>query len=420
MSIEALFDRVNGSEELGLGEATAADVVEVVEEARAEVAELAVEIEEQSAVLEDVVDQIEELDESVEELEEVVDGVESLMNSGTYNSKAFGMLYARGQKLNQKLGGQNGDRLGAESLADRATAEMAARQGVEGFVETIKKYGQQAVEFVKHIFNVMITFFVSLFNQADGLQRRAASLKSKVDKADKVKTKINLGAWNAFFDYAKNGLSAAPVKGTTDAIDGIAALVEVAKSVDGLTVAAFNTAYDKVKSGVKAGASAFGRAEQKKAGKESVSMAQRAAIRFRAAYQEESVKELSDIPAAARALKITVSKDAAMAKKLSTGEVASKVDKAGLNKAISDVEAGVKIMRDMKVEKKFSAAERDRIVGNLQTAAKTSDEEKAKEINEQIKGVRAIYGAVAQASQATAKAMASTLRAQLDAVAAHV
>lgn len=419
-TMSALMDRVSGIEELGLGEHAESEILEAVEEARVEVAELAAEIEENSDVVEELVEVVADLDESVEELEEIVEGVESLLGSGSYNAKAFGMIYDRGQRLNEKLGGESGDRLGAESLADKATAEMAARNGLEGFVDTIKKYGQQAIEFVKHIFNAMITFFVSLFNQADGLERRANGLKTRVEKADKVKEKISLGAWNAHFDYAKNGLNGAETKGSIDAISGIGELLAVAKSVDGVTVAAFNTAYDKVKAGAKAGASAFGRAEQKKAGKEAVSIAQEAAIRYRFAYQDEAVKDLAGIAGAARALKLVISKDAALAKKLSTGETKSKVDKAALLKALTEVHADVKTLRDGKVGKAFGAAERDRIVGNLQTAAKTSDEEKAKEIAEQIKGVRAIYSAAAQVGQAGARAAAAAAKAKLDAVSAHV
>lgn len=415
-----MLDFYVGAEELEL-EGGAGDVVDAVEEVvRAEVAELAAEIEENSQAVENLVDEVQELDESVEELEETVEGLESLLGSGNYNPAAFAQLYNRGVKLANRLGADiDGSRIGAESVSDAATAELMVRQGVESFMDKVKEYGRKAIEFIKHIFNTVINFFVSLFNQADGLQRRAAQLKKRIDDGATIKKDIKLGGWNVYFDYAKNGLAEAKnSKGFEGTMDSMAKLMELGKNVSGIDLGAFKSAYASVISGIKADATKIGKSQAKKNGNTNVVIAVCAGLRIRASYQDADPKDLTEAAAAARSLKFTFGKDPE-AKKLSSGTTKAKLDKSGLLAQITLVNGGVAALRQADIAKKFSAAERDRVVGSL-NAVKAGDDDKSSEVNKQINLVRAVYAAGASMTQGMTKFMASTLRATLDAVQAHV
>lgn len=414
------LDMYVGAEELELGADAVEEITEAVEEAvRTEIAEVAVELEEQTQAVEELVEEVAVLDESVEELEETIEGLESLLGSGNFNSVAFSSIYNRGQKLAARLGSHDVARLGAESVTDVATAQLAAREGVESFMDTVKGYAKKAAEYIKHIFNTVISFFVSLFNQADRLQKRHDAIKGRVEKADKVKEKIKLGGWNAYFDYAKNGLKGTDPSEFYSVLDKLGELAELGKKVDGVTLAAFNTAYSAVAAAIKAAASKVGKANAKKAGKDTVTIGQEAALRFRGAYQEGSAKDFSEAAAMARSIKINVGKDAAVAKKLTSGETKSKLDKAGLTSALSGVKTNIDAMRANKVQKAFSAAERDRVVATLNNA-KASDDTKAKEVEGQVALVRAIYSSSASSTTTLHKLCASMIGAELDGISAHI
>jgi len=415
-----MLDFYVGAEDLNL-EGGNADVVDAVEEVvRAEVAELAAEIEENSQAVENLVDEVAELDDSVEELEETVEGLESLLGSGNYNPAAFAKLYNRGVKLANRLGADiDGERIGAESVSDAATAELMVRQGVESFMDKVKEYGRKAIEFIKHIFNTVINFFVSLFNQADGLQRRADQLKKRIDDGATIKKDIKLGGWNVYFDYAKNGLAEAKNAKAFDAtMDAMAKLIDLGKNVSGIDLGAFKSAYGSVVSSIKSDATKIGKSQAKKNGSTNVVIAVHAGLRVRASYQDSDPKDLTEAAAAARSLKLTFGKDPE-AKKLSSGSVKAKLDKSGLLSAISEVRGGVQALRASNIAKKFSAAERDRVVGSL-NAVKAADDDKASEVNKQVNLVRAVYAAGASLTQVGTKMLAGGLRAALDGVQAHI
>jgi hypothetical protein len=418
-----ILDMYAGAEELEL-EGGTSTVVDAVEEAvRTEIAEVSVAVEEQSAQIEQLVDQVNDMEEAVEEVGEVVEGLESLLGSGNFNSLAFSSMYNRGVKLANKLGGNiQGDRMGAEAISDASTAQLMARQGMESIMDTIKEYGRKAAEFIKHIFNVVISFFVGIFNKAAAIEKRAEGLKKRINDGAKIKENIKLGGWNVYFDYAKNGLSESAknskgFEGTAAAVSGLTAL---GKNVGGLSLEAFKTAYASVVSAIKADAKSVGKYNEKKNGSSNIVIGVAAGIRVQAAFHEGEIKDFAEAATAARSLKVVFGKDPE-AKKLTSGDVKAKADKAALLAALEGARTGAAILRGAKVEKAFSAAERDRVVGSLQ-AMKAVDKDAAQknDVDKQITLVKAVFASSASIAQSVTKAAASAAAATLDGVSAHL
>lgn len=415
MSLD-LLNMYKGAEELDLENQvteTAEDVAEEV--ARAEVAEATVEIQEQGEQVAQLVETVQDLEEQVEELEETVEGLESLLRSGNFNAGAFANMYNRAAKISANLGGRATARMGAESFSDAATAQVMARDGMEGFMDKVKGWGKTAIEFIKNIFNAVISFFVGIFNKVEGLQRRHDALAKRVDAAEKVKEKIKLGGWNVWIDYAKNGAAESKAAKLGDAVTKLNAYCDVAKKVENANIGAFNSAYSALVSALKSGTA--GGKEVKEGSKKKV-MQEIGGIRVLFTYEAESVDKAEDAPKAAKALKLMVGK-APEAKKLTSGEVASKADKSALKTALGEVAGAIAGLRAGKADRAFSAAERDRVIASLNTVKAANDEE-AKERKGQVAIVRAVYSSGASILKTLAQAETSAADALLSCVAAHV
>jgi len=415
-----ILDMYKGAEELGLEGAGGEAVVDAVEDVvKTEIAEVTVAIEEQSTAVEQLVAKVDDLEEAVEEATEVVEGMESLINSGNFNPLAFAQLYNRGVKLGNKLGANiQGDRMGAESITDASTAEMYARQGLESIMDSIKEYGKKAIEFIKHIFNTVINFFVSIFDKATGLERRCDQLKKRLEDSTKLKETVKLGGWNVYIDYAKGGLGTAKTAGFEATQGAIAKLTELGKNVSGISLEDFKSAYSGLISAIKTDAKAAGKYNEKKAGTHDVLIGVMNGIRIQVSYIDSDIKTMAEAAAAARSLKMVVMKDPE-AKKLTSGEVKSKSDKSALLKAISEVRGTGAFIRNTKVAKAFSAAERDRVVGSL-NAIKGGDADKSAEVNGQVNLVKAVYSSTSTMATNVTKVAINSAGAVLDCVAAHL
>lgn len=413
----SILDLYAGVEELDL-DGVADEVSEAVEEVvKTEIAEVAVAVEEQSAQIEELVEAVEELEEASEEVVEVVEGLESLLGSGNYNSTAFAYQYNRAAKLSAKLGGRSASRLGAESLGDASTAQLMAREGIEGFMETVKDWGKKAAEFIKHIFNTVINFFVSIFSSVAAIEKRADQLKKRIEDAKELKKDIKLGGWNAYFDYKKNGLTTNGMPTSPVAVED---MINVVKNPTSVTVADFSSAYATAIAAIKADGAGF-KANKKVADGEEVLIGQIAALRFKASYKAAGkFDKLSDCVEAARSIKVRVMVDSAEAKKIATGETKATIDRAGLLKEVGSVQDAAKIIRAGKVEQKFSKAERDRVVGLLNAVKPSDDKAAAGETGDQIKLVRAVFATGASVVQSGIKLITTVCKAKLDGVAAHI
>lgn len=415
-----ILDMYKGAEELGLEGAGGEAVVDAVEDVvKTEIAEVTVAIEEQSTAVEQLVAKVDDLEEAVEEATEVVEGMESLINSGNFNPLAFAQLYNRGVKLGNKLGANiQGDRMGAESITDASTAQMYARQGMESIMDSIKEYGKKAIEFIKHIFNTVINFFVSIFDKATGLERRCDQLKKRLEDSTKLKETVKLGGWNVYVDYAKGGLGSAKTAGFEATQGAIAKLTELGKNVSGISLEDFKSAYSGLIAAVKTDAKASGKYNEKKAGTHDILIGVMNGIRIQVSYIDSEIKTMAEAAAAARSLKMVVMKDPE-AKKLTSGEVKAKADKSALLKAISEVRGTGAFIRNTKVAKAFSAAERDRVVGSL-NAIKAGDADKSAEVNGQVNLVKAVYSSTSTMATNVTKVAINTAGAVLDCVAAHL
>ena len=413
----SILSRIAGFEELELNGGVAPDVVVGEDDAlRAEVAEVQVELEQQAAVIEELTDAVAEQEEAVEELAENIEGMESLIGSGQFNSTAFANLYNRASRLNTKLGGVSVDRLGAESMSDAATAQIMARNGMEGFMETIKSTAKKAGEVIRHIFDAIINFFVGLFNGAEKVSRRAEQLTTRLAAADKVKEKIKLGGWNVLYDYAKNGLNK-DLEGWTATQNALAGFANVAKSASKVTLSDFNSAYAALLSAIKSDAKKDVNATEKSEGDKKVLIGMAAGIRVHAEMKDGLPKDLKEAADYARSIKINFGTGGDKA--LTSGEVAAKADKSALGGVLTKVKSTATALRNGKVAAAFSKAVRDQVIGQL-NVMKADDKEKADEVNAQVALVKSVYSASSSATQATTKQTIRAANWACDAVAAHI
>ena len=415
----SILNRYQGFEELELnGGVLPSEAAEAGAEdsVRAEIAEVQVELEQVSQEIEELRSEVAQQDEAVEEIQEVVAGLESLINSGSFNSSAFANMYNRAAKLNVKLGGVSIERCGVESMTDAATAQVMARTGMEGFMETVKGYAKKAIEVIKHIFNTVINFFVGLVSAAEKLGRRQEQLSTRLAATDKVKEKIKLGGWNALFDYEKNGLNKDP-DGWSGTSVALANFANVGKEVTKVTLSSFNSAYAALESAIKKDAKTEVNAAEKSEGDKKVLIGMSAGVRVHVEMKDGTAKDLAE--AAKQASSIKIHFGTGDVKKLTSGESAPKADKAALGAALSKVKATVTALRSGKVADAFSKAKRDQVIGSL-NVMKADDKEKAEEVNLQVALTRAIYSAASSVTQAVNKQTIRAASWTLDAVAAHI
>jgi len=422
------LDMLLGAEELGLDESAsniASEVGDVVEATiKAEVSEATAAIEEQTGEIAQLVDKVEELEEAVEEVQECVDGLESLLSSGNFNSVSAASTYNRMVKLGEKLGCEfAAGRVGAESMSDAATANMHIRSGIEAIGETLKNWASGAVNFIKHIFNVIIGFFTSLFNKLDGLAKQEANLRTRINGGAKLKDKIKLGSWNAHIDYATSGLTGQGVKtkgaGGAGIGKGIGALVAEAAKVDGISVAGVKSAYSELVSGIKEDARAFGKYNEKKQGSKDVALSQSAGIRMVASFSDPSITTLAEAASAIRSVSVSVGK-APEAKKLTSGaEVKAKADKSGLISALDNAKAGIAAARDSKLSKQLTNTTRDQIIGKLNNLS-AGDADKKSDVASKVAVVKATYGLAAKMTSNVERTVLNGIGAILDSVSAHI
>lgn len=415
----SILNRYQGFEDLELNGPTDGSVHTdaIVEDAvRAEVAEVQVELEQQGQEIEELKAAIEEQDEAVEEVQELVEGMESLIGSGSFNSTAFSQLYNRAAKLNTVLGGASVDRMGTESLSDAATAQIMARHGMESFMDNVKSWSKKAVEAIKHIFNIVINFFVGIFSAAEKLSRRADQLSKRLEASDKVKEKVKLGGWNVLFDYDKHGLKEG-TEGWAATTAAIANFAKLGENPAGVELGQFNSAYNGLRSAVAGDAKKDVNATEKKEGDKKILIGQSAGIRVHAEMKDGMAKDLAEAAVFARSLKIHFG--TGDTKALTTGEVAAKADKAALKSLLAEAKSTASLLRTDKVSASFSKATRDKVIGSL-NVIKADDATKAKEVGEKVALVRAIYASASSYGQAVTKQVVRTANWQLDAVSAHI
>lgn len=404
------------------GDAQVAEIEVALEENRADLAEAIVEVQELGAEVEALAEELEEHEEAHEELAEEVAGLESMLGSGQYSSNGFARGYARAQRLNAKLGGRNFNTLGAESISDASSARMASVTGVEGFMDTLKGGASKAIEYIRHIFNTVINFFVGMFSTAAGLEKRAKSIKARLGRETKLKEKVKLGKWNVGLDYANKGvggLNDLVSAGFLNVLDGpLPAFMEVGKATDGIDAGKFKTAYKSLTDSLKDMAKAVGTVTDKadKSDKRMV-LGVHAGFRLMVSFEEKYDTD-AEIVSAARSVKLSFGR-AGETKDLVTGEVASKVTSVGALEAIlKGVDDYVESIRTSKVQQKFSKAERDRIIGTLNVASKTKAE--GKEGNDKAIGlVKAVFVSASALTISIEKLYAALARQRMDLVEAH-
>jgi len=406
-----------GTEELGLSEgaqATLDSVAEEVSEIRAEVAEANAEIQEQGEVLEEVAEQVTDIEEATEEVADLVEGMESMLASGNFDGKAFSALYNQAFRITDKrLGGasdKGATRMGAEDLYDASTASSLARDGMEGFMDKVKGAGAAVITFIKKIFNTVVNFFIGLFNKNKAMKRRIEGLNAELGKDGlKLKEKVKLGGWNGYIDYEAKGLNGKVV----ELAEVSAPLGAYANLLDGeITLAEFSTAYKALVSGLKSKIAGAGASKEEKG----QLVAQIAGIRVVLHTGEGEASDLKKAGALARGLSMKTVK-ADNFSKLTSGEVAPKITSAAaLKSQLNIVSNAIGKLESGKIDQKFAAAKRDKLIGYINASAGKED----KDTGDKVALVKAVAASSAALTRSATSLASNVLEAMIDGVAAHI
>jgi len=418
----SILNRITGVENmLNEPEVNSTEGEVAIEAVRAELAEVIADVNEVAGEVQGLSQELAEHEETVEELAEEVAGMESMLSGAVpYSAGGFAASFNRATRLNAKLGGDNVSRVGVESLSDASSAQLAAHTGTESFMATVKNGAAKAAEFIKAIFNHLLTFFVGLVSTASGLESRSKQLKAKVDGAEKLKEKIKLGGWNVGVDYAKNGADILDKGPWTKVLsDSLPAFIEIGKNLDGVNEAGFKSAYSTLIADIKAVVKESAGAPTEKSGaddKRNV-LASRAGFAVYLAYNDKFGDE-KEVLAAARSVKLSFGKTEG-AKEFAKGEeVAVKATKPQLVGLLNTVNTVASLLRDSKISQKFSKAERDRVVATLANKAKEGGDKSAQ--SKAIELVRALYSTGSTLTTQVNKLLTAQAKQALDLVAAHV
>lgn len=394
----------------------------VVEAVKVEVAEAVAEIEQVAQEVETLRTEVEGHEERVDELHEEVAGMESMLASGNFQPSAFAHSYNKARRLNAKLGGKDFAVIGAESISDASTARVSAVTGMEGFMATVKAGAGKAIEFIKHIFNTVINFFIGIASATTALDRRRTQLAKRLE-GNKLKDTIKLGAWNVGWDYEGGGWKAlgqfmnSPFN---DILGGaLPAFIDTTKSMETIDKAKFKTAYTKLIDDIKGVAKGVAGAVAEKGDPTNRTViGQHAGARVFVHYYDKFEEE-NDILVAARTIKVSFGKTEE-AKKFSTGEVKNKVSMAELKSALGGAADYIDAVRENKIQQKFSKAERDRVIASMNLAARKQDEKNKEASGKGVQLIRAVYATSSSLTTTLNNYYLRVAKQMMDAVSAHL
>ncbi|QAU04324.1 hypothetical protein [Vibrio phage 2 TSL-2019] len=405
-----LMSQVAGMESLSAADAS--QVEEIAEKTAEEVAELVAdkaaeevkeEVNDLADEVEEVSEAIEEIEEDVEELEECVEGLESLLQAGSYNAAAFGILYNRAEKIHRKLGGKDtGAVVGAEALGDATSAGLAARSGLEGFTETMKQYKDSAVKFIMSMYEAAKNFVKGLLDKSVAIENQVKATKARLDKAEELKKDVKPGKW----------ASLAKITDTSKIerlITSADAVVSAAQKLSTNDVAGYASAYGNLKSAVE-GLASTGDSNKSKSGDKETHQIKVGAVMITASVYTGEIKEQADVSKAAKATSLSFSAD-------KSGDVKFEaLDKSKASAYLTEAGKAGKRLSELKESKSGNEKGRDELVA----AIKKLDGKEEEWVKPAINAVKASTAMTNKIFTVGARILGNVADAKLAAVKAYL
>ncbi|UVD32094.1 hypothetical protein [Vibrio phage phiKT1028] len=390
------------AEEVAVVEKTAEEVAELVadkaaEEVKAEVNELADEVEELS-------EEIDEIEEDVEELEECVDGMEALLQAGAFNGAAFGLLYNRAEKLNRKLGGnQAGSVVGQEALGDATSAALAARAGMEDFMETARGYKDAAVKFIMSMYESLKAFLKGLFDKSVAIENQVKATTARLEKTEEMKKDVKPGKWASLAKIRDTS----KLKAITSAVDSV---VSAGAKLTANDVAGYANAYRALKAAI-VNLGKEGESKQTKSGDATTHQIKVGAVQISATVFDGEIKEHADVSKAAKATRISYN----VAK--AEGEVKFEaLTKDSAKQLIASAKADGEALKGLKESKAGNDKGRDELVAAL----KKTEGKKEEWVKPSISALKASTSMTNSVFTVVAKILGNVADAKLSAVKAYL
>ena len=358
---------------------------------------------------------IEALEEKLEDLEEKIDGIESRIN-GTlpWNAELVQGLFADARKIETRVVGEKAaaSLKGAECFTDKDTAQIELMGGMESFKETAGKVWEGIKAFFVRLYKGTIAFFVGLFNQFKGLEKKAENLISRIDGIadDKIKKEITLGAWNNYMSIDKRKSDEGILQGRIGgvALASVANLgTGLAKGTDGGSMVA--SARTNLKNFVAK------TDDKKQKGKNENTETFDVSIGGIHLTVTMPVDNPKDEVAALRETKVSygVAKDGAK----TSGTVATGFGKASLKKLASNAKDAAKEGQDDKFTARGLELARDKAVAAAERNAKGDD---SKADKKEVQAIMQGHNANLRISRALSDFSADCIKAQLACVGAHL
>lgn len=164
-------------------------------------AEATSDVEESSKLVEAYIEQEEEHAEAVADLEQAVTGIESLFE-GEFSQVAYQSLMSHAARCAKRAGVELPVKLdGMESMSS-ATVYLETRNGLEGFMDSVKDTGKKLKELVITVYNYLMDMIKGWIGQFKNLSDKTKLAIVKADKCEDVKAEIRLGRWNRWLDAA--------------------------------------------------------------------------------------------------------------------------------------------------------------------------------------------------------------------------
>lgn len=384
-----------------IAEKTAEEVAELVADKAAE--EIKEEVEDLADEVEDLSEEVEEIEEEVEELEECVEGMEALLKSGAYNAAAFGILYNRADKLNAKLGGKpSGSVVGAEALGDATSAGLAAREGIEGFVETAKSYGAAALKFIMNMYEAAKGFVKGLLDKSVALENQVKATKARLEKTEELKKDVKPGKWASLARITKTDKIEALIRSSDN-------VVKAAGKLATNDVAGYASAYNGLKSAIE-GLASTGDSTKAKSGDKETHQIKIGAVTIVASVYTGEIKEQADVSKAAKATGLSFSSEKKADEKFQA------LDKSSAGTLLGEVSKTAARLKELKSSESGNEKGRDELIAAIKKL-EGDDKEWAKPAVSAVKASTAMTNKIFTVA---ARALGTIADAKLAAVKAYL
>ncbi|QAU04325.1 hypothetical protein [Photobacterium phage PDCC-1] len=164
-------------------------------------AEATSDVEESSKLAETYIEQEEKQEQALTDLGEAVAGVEALFE-GEFSQTAYNHLMRHAERCAKRAGVELPVKLDGMESMTTASIYLETRNGLEGFMDSVKEASTKAKDVVISVFRYLMELVTGWIGQFSSLSEKIKHAIVKADKATDLKDEIKLGKWDRWLDVA--------------------------------------------------------------------------------------------------------------------------------------------------------------------------------------------------------------------------